>query len=129
MCVSVTSSSFTSLVFIPHLTLQVVSLFGPFHLHVIRKHRVFVQLCPVVLIAGQRLRVFSRHQVDHIRGQVVPAAGGQRIPAVLLVAGQPAGLQAVQQVGVLCDAPDADVFPLLQQVVVLILVLQRNEFG
>ncbi|KAG7227926.1 hypothetical protein INR49_013720 [Caranx melampygus] len=93
----------------------VVSLFGPLDLHVIGKHRVLVQLLPVVLIAGQGLGVLSRHQMNHVWGEVVLTAGCQRILAVLLVAGQPARLQAVQETWVVQDAFGTDVFSLLQQ--------------
>lgn len=85
-----------------------------------------MQPLPVVLIAGQGLGVLSRHQVNHVRGQVVLAAGRQRVLAVLLVAGQAARLQAVQEKWVVQDAFDTNVFSFVQQVVVFVFVLWRD---
>lgn len=86
-----------------------------------------MQPLPVVLLTGQGLSVLGRHQVHHVRGELVLAADGQRVLPVLLIAGQPAGLQAVQQTWVIRDALDPDVLPLVLQVVVFIVVLQRLE--
>lgn len=105
------------------LTLQVVGRLGPLDLHVVRQHCVVVEPPPVVLLAGQGLSVPGRHQVHHIWGELVLATDGQRVPLVLLIAGQPAGLQAVQQTRVVRDALDPDVLPLVLQVVVFIVVL------
>lgn len=107
------------------LALQVVGRLGPLDLHVVGQHRVVVQLLPVVLFAGQGLSVLGRHQVHHVRGELVLTADGQRVPLVLLLAGQPAGLQAVQQARVVRDALDPDVLALVLQVVVFVVVLQR----
>lgn len=84
-----------------HLTLQVVGLSGPPDLHVIRKHCVLVQFSPVVLIAGEGLRVLGRHQMYRLRREVVLATGHQRVLSVLLVAGQSACVQAVQETWVI----------------------------
>lgn len=111
----------------PHLTLQVVSRFGPLDLHVIRKHCVLVQSLLVVLVAGEGLGILSRHQMNHVWGEVVLPAGRQRVLAVLLVAGQPPRLQAVQETRVLQYAFDPNVLPFLQQVVVFVVVLQRHR--
>lgn len=73
-----------------HLTLQVVGLFGPPDLHVIRKHCVLVQFPPVVLIAGERLHVLGRHQMYRLWCEVVLATSHQGSLSVLLVAGQSA---------------------------------------
>lgn len=107
------------------LALQVVRRLGPLDLHVVGQHRVVVQPLPVVLLAGQGLSVLGRHQVHHVGGELVLATDGQRVPLVLLLAGQPAGLQAVQQTRVVRDALDPDVLPLVLQVAVFVVVLQR----
>lgn len=84
-----------------------------------------MQPLPVVLLAGECLCILSRHQVNHIRGEVVLAAGCQRVLAVLLVASEAACLQAVEETRIVRDASDPDVFPFIQQVVVLVVVLQK----
>lgn len=109
------------------LALQVVGRLGPLDLHVIGKHCVFMESLPVVLLAGQGLSVPGRHQVNHVRGELVLAAGHQRALFILLVTGQPAGLQAVQETRVVRDASDPDVLPFLLQVGVFIVVLQKNR--
>lgn len=110
-----------------HLALQVVGLFGPPDLHVIGKHRVLVQFLPVVLIAGEGLRVLGRHQMYGLRREVVLAAGHQGVLSVLLVAGQSACMQAVQETRVIGDASEADVLPFILQVVVFVVVLQKEK--
>lgn len=86
-----------------------------------------MQSLPVVLLAGEGLRVLSRHQVNHVWAEVVLAAGRQRILAILLVAGQPARVQAVQETRVIRDAFDSNVLPFFQQVAVFVVVLQKNR--
>lgn len=86
---------------VSHLALQVVGLFGPPDLYVIGKRGVLVQFLPVVLLAGEGLRILGRHQMYHIRGEVVLATGHQGILSVLLVAGQAASVQAVQEMWVI----------------------------
>lgn len=85
-----------------------------------------MQSLPVVLLAGERLCVLGRHQVNHVLREVELPAGGQRVLAVLLVAGQPARLLAVQETRVVQDAFDPDVLAFFQQVVVFVLVLQSH---
>lgn len=109
-----------------YLTLQVISLFGPFDLHVIREHGVLVQPGPVVLITGQGLGVFSCHQVNHVGSQVVLATGCQGILAVLLVACQPTRVETLEKTWVVQDAFDPDVFTFFQQVAVFVIVLQAK---
>lgn len=107
------------------LALQVVGCLGPLDLHVIGKHCVLMESLPVVLLAGQGLSVPGRHQVNHVRGELVLATGHQRPLFILLVTGQPAGLQAVEETRVVRDTSDPDVLPFLLQVGVFIVVLQK----
>lgn len=84
-----------------------------------------MQFLPVVLLTGQGLSVLSRHQMDHVWREMVLPAGSQRVLTILLVAGQPTCLQAVQEMWIVQDASDANVFSFIQQVVVFVLVLQK----
>lgn len=84
-----------------------------------------MQPLPVVLLAGECLCILSRYQVNHVRGEVVLAAGCQRVLAVLLVTGEAACLQAVEETRVVRDAFDPDVLPFFQQMVVFVVVLQK----
>lgn len=53
-----------------HLTLQSVCLLGCLQLHVIRQRGVLMQGQPVVLIAHQRLGLFSMGHLQHVHGKV-----------------------------------------------------------
>lgn len=65
-----------------HLTLQGVRPLRCLHLHVVRQSGVLMQREPVVLIADQRLGLFSVGHLHHVHGKTIL---GEVLGRVLLV--------------------------------------------
>lgn len=96
---------------VTYITLDLHHVFGQFEVHGVRKHVVGVDHVPVVGVGGHFLRLLGRHHTEHVHRRVEGCLGFLVALPVFPVRLHLGHLHEVHQLGVVLQAPEADVLP------------------
>ena len=115
---------------VTYITLNLHHVFGQFQAHGVRKHVVGMDHVPVVGIGGHLLRLLGGHHAEHVHWGVEGCLGFLICLLVLPVRLHLGHLHEVHQLGVVLEAPEANLFPFGLFIGLLVLVLwMEKEHG
>lgn len=126
ICLS-SQSKCSASVAVTYITLNLHHVFGQFQAHGIRKHVVGMDHVPVVGIGGHLLRLLGGHHTKHVHRGVEGCLGlliGLLVLPVRLHLGH---LHEVHQLGVVLEAPEADLFAFGLFIGLLVFVLWMEK--